>query len=298
MTMGRGRVLVLLGMLAGLCSGASFAADSTASPGLTAQQIVQKHLAARGGLQTWHAVQSMTWAGKMDAGSGDSAARSQRYVAETWGKKSPRVRAQAMAAAQKGETPNVQPATNQVQLPFMLEMKRPGKSRVELAFAGKTAIQVFDGKSGWMKRPYLNREDWEPFTAEQTKSQEGRWDLDGPLIDYAARGTKVALDGAEQVDGKDAYKLKLTLKNGTTQHIWIDQKTFLDVRVEGTPRRMDGKMRTVWINQRDFRSVQGVMVPFEMETVVDGYTDTHKMLLEKVTVNPPLDDALFVKPGA
>jgi outer membrane lipoprotein-sorting protein len=298
MTMCRRRVLVLAGMLAGLCSGASWAADNTAAAGLTAQQIVEKHLAARGGLQAWRGVQSMAWAGKMDAGSGDSSARSEKYIAETWGKQRAKVGAQAMAAASKGDNPNGKAASKQVQLPFVLEMKRPGKSRVELEFAGKTAIQVFDGKGGWMKRPYLNRDDWEPFTPEQVKSQEGKWELDGPLFNVAARGTKVALDGVDKVDGKDAYKLKLTLKNGTVQHVWIDQKSFLDVKVEGIPRQMDGKMHTVWINQRDFRSVQGVMVPFEMETVVDGYADTHKMLLEKVTVNPALDDALFVKPGA
>jgi hypothetical protein len=54
----------------------------------------------------------------------------------------------------------------------------------------------------------------------------------------------------------------------------------------------------VWTTQRDFRSVQGVKVPFEQETVVEGYPDRHKMQLEKVAVNPKLDDSRFMKPGA
>jgi outer membrane lipoprotein-sorting protein len=282
-----------MGALGGLCfSVALWAADVKAvSGGLTAEQIVQKHVAARGGLATWHAVHTMSWSGKMDAGIGDSVARSEAYVADTWGKNKAKMR----AAALKGETKE---APKQVQLPFVLEMKRPGKSRVELEFAGKTAIQVYDGKEGWMKRPYLNRDDWEPFTDEQAKASAGKWDLDGPLFDTAAKGTTVALEGVEKVDGNGAYKLKLTLKDGTVQHVWIDQKSFLDVKVEGSPRRMDGKMRTVWVTQRDFRSVQGVMVPFVLETAVDGYRETHKMTLEKVTLNPTLDDALFTKPRA
>jgi outer membrane lipoprotein-sorting protein len=291
----RGRVL--LGLLTALCvSAALWAADARAA-GLTAEQIVEKHVAARGGLAAWHAVQTMSWAGKMDAGVGDSVARSQNYLAQTWGAKSPKVRAAMVAAAKKGESPKEE-AAKQVQLPFVLEMKRPGKSRIELEFAGKTAIQVYDGKEGWLKRPYLNRNDWEPFSAEQVKASAGKWDMDGPLIDYAAKGTKVALEGAEKVDGRDAWKLKLTLKDGSVQHVWIDQKSLLDVKVEGTPRRMDGKMHTVWILQRDFRSVQGVMLPFEQETVVDGYPDRHRMQLEKVAVNPKLDDSRFVKPAA
>lgn len=283
------------GLMAALCAAAALWAAAGQALGLTADEIVAKHVAARGGAGAWHAVQTMSWAGKMDAGSGDSVARSQEYVAETWGKKSPKARAAALQATQKGEATK---AAKQVELPFVLEMKRPGKSRIELEFAGKTAIQVYDGKEGWMKRPYLNRDDWEPFSAEQLKASAGSWDMDGPLLDYAAKGTKVALAGVEKVDGKDAWKLQLTRRDGTVQHVWIDQKTFLDVRVEGIPRRMDGKMRTVWVNQRDFRSVQGVMVPFELETVVDGYPNSHKMTLEKVALNPPLDDARFVKPRA
>ena len=58
------------------------------------------------------------------------------------------------------------------------------------------------------------------------------------------------------------------------------------------------RMRTVWVTQRDFRSVQGLRVPFVLETAVDGYADTHKMFIDKVALNPKLDDALFVKPKA
>jgi hypothetical protein len=55
-------------------------------------------------------------------------------------------------------------------------------------------------------------------------------------------------------------------------------------------------MRTVWVYQRDFRPVQGVMVPFVLETAVDGYKDTHKMVIDKVSLNPVLDDAMFARP--
>ena len=289
---------LLLGIFASLCLPAAlWAADGKTAPaGLTAAQIVDKHVAARGGLQAWHAVQTMSWAGKMEAGAGDSAARSVNLVRNSFNAGG-RKETGALAAAEKAADANKEDAQKQVELPIVLEMKRPAKSRVEVGFAGKTAIQVYDGKSGWMMRPFLNRDDWEPFTAEQAKSQIGKWELDGPLFDTAAKGTQVALEAVEPVQGHDAYKLKLTLKDGTVQHVWIDTQSFLDVKVEGTPRRMDGRMRMVWVYQRDFRPVQGVMVPFVQETAVEGYRDTHKMLLEKVAVNPKLDDARFVKPG-
>jgi hypothetical protein len=68
--------------------------------------------------------------------------------------------------------------------------------------------------------------------------------------------------------------------------------------VEGLPKRMDGKMHPVYVYQRDFRPVQGVIIPFVLETQVDGYPDTHKTLVEKAAINPPLDAAAFSKPHA
>jgi len=296
--MSSSRRQILLGLLAGLCVTPALWAAEGKAEGLTAEQIAERHVAARGGLAAWRAVQTMSWAGKMEADSGNSVARSQAYVAQMWDKRSPAARGAAMQAAEKGEAANPK-AAKPVQLPFVLEMKRPGKSRIELEFAGKTAIQVYDGTQGWMKRPYLNRDDWEAFSAEQAKASAGTWNLDGPLIDYASKDTKVALAGVEKIDGSDAYVLEVIHKDGTVQHVWIDQKSFLDVKVEGMPRRMDGKMRAVWVTQRDFRQVDGgVKVPFVQETAVEGYRETHKMQLEKVAVNPKLDDMRFVKPGA
>jgi len=289
---------IIFGCLTLLCVAPAFPATDSKTEALTAEQVAEKHVAARGGLAAWRSVQSMSWAGSMEANSGNSVARSQAYVAQMWDKRNPTARGAALQAAQKEDAANP-PAAKAVELPFVLEMKRPGKSRIELEFAGKTAIQIYDGKQGWMKRPYLNRDDWEAFSAEQARASVGSWNMDGPLIDYAAKGSKLALEGVEKIDGNDAYKLKVTHKDGMVQHVWIDQKSFLDVKVEGTPRRMDGKLRSVWVMQRDFRQVDGgVRIPFAQETAVDGYRETHKVQLEKVAVNPKLDDTRFVKPGA
>jgi len=267
------------------------AADTqTAAAKLTAAQIVDKTIAAQGGLQAWRSVQTLSWSGKMDAGAGDSAARSQRFVQ----------RVAPTRNMQNGPmmAPDKTDKSQQVQLPFVMKMKRGRKSRLEIEFAGKTAVQVYDGTNGWKVRPFLNRNDVEPFTADEAKSQAQQADLDGPLVDYAVKGTKVDLDGIEKVEGRDAYKLKLTQKSGDVRHVWIDAQNFMEVKIEGTPRRMDGKMRPVVIYLRDYKSVQGLMVPYVMETAVEGYKETHKMVIESVAVNPKLEDTLFSKPEA
>lgn len=230
------------------------AAAPKASAALTAAQIVERDVAARGGLQSWRAVQTISYAGKMEAG----------------GKQN-------------------------VQLPFLLEMKRPRKTRVEIEFQGDKAIQIYDGYKGFKFRPFLGRRDVEPYSADELKAASSEPDLDGFLVDYAAKGTQVTLEGVEKVEGRDAYKLKLTMKSGQVRHLWVDADSFLDVKIEGTPRRMDGRMRPVEIYYRDYRSVNGLVVPYVLETAVQGVKKSHKMIIESVVVNPKLDDSRFTQ---
>jgi len=290
----RSKAAVFMSILVsvGLAHAVAVAQSKPAPAGLSVAQIVDKHVAARGGLQAWRDVQTLSVSGKLDAGTPDSIERSARLARQGVGASVKR--AERAAAAESDKTAAAQ--AQQVQLPFRLEMKRPRKSRLEIDFASKTAVQVYDGQNGWKLRPYLNRDDVEPFTAEEAKSEEAKADLEPPLVDYAAKGSRVALEAMEPVDGHNAYKLKLTLKNGDVQHIWVDAQSFLDVKAEGVPRRMDGKMRTVWIYQRDFRAVQGLMVPYLYETANEGNPHTHRMVIESVAVNRTLEDARFAKP--
>lgn len=261
-------------------------APSAAPAGsLTAEQIVSRNIAARGGQQAWKAVQTLQFTGKVEAGKPDSVDRSNALMAQE--------------KMYRGKLPAGRPENEaQVQLPFTLDVKRPHKSRMEVTFAGKTAWQVYDGEHGWKFRPFLNRNDVEPFTADEAKSERFQDAMEGPLFDYAAKGSKVSLEKREAVDGSDAYKLKLVARDGSTRYVWVDARTFLDVKVQGVPRRMDGKLHDVYVAQRDFRQVQGVMLPFVIETSVDGYPDRHKMLIDNAAVNPKLEDALFEKPRA
>jgi outer membrane lipoprotein-sorting protein len=261
-------------------------------PKLTAAQVLDKHIAARGGAQAWKAVQALQLSGKIDAGKGDNYARAVKMVNASKKAGGKGTAAEIAAANDPKE------GAKQIELPFTLDLKRSNKTRLEVAFAGKTAVQVYDGQHGWKLRPFLNRTDVEPFTKDEAKTEAARDDLDGPLIGAAAKGTRVEMDGAELVEGQPAYRLKVTQKNGDVKHVWIDARTFLDVKMDGFPRHMDGKMHNVCVYQRDFRPVQGVMIPFMMETAVDGYPDTHKMTIEKASVNPQFDDALFAKPHA
>lgn len=237
-------------------------------PPLTAEQIVERNVTARGGLAAWKAVQTMSWKGKMGAGG------------TTY-----------MTVSAKGRLQ--QKEREEMQLPYRLEFKRPLKSRLELDFNGQTAVQVYDGVKGWKWRPYLGRDEWQPYSADELRQAAAEPGIDGYLIDHAGKGAKVELAGTDKVEGHAAYKLKVTRKDGQVRQVWVDGQSFLELKVDGAPRRLDGKLHAVAVYLRDYKQDQGLMVPHLQETVVQGVPKNEKVTIESVTLNPPLDDARF-----
>lgn len=222
---------------------------------MSAPQIVERNVEARGGLQAWRAVNSMTMSGLIEAGGKKNTA-----------------------------------------LPFVMTMKRPHKSRFEIRFNEQTAFQVYDGTQGWKVRPFLGRNEVESYTPAEAKSAAASAELDGPLVDYVSKGSTVALQGMETVEGHRAYVLKLTTKDHAARHIWIDASSFLELKIDGEPRKLDGRLHDVAIFYRDYRKENGLVVPHVLETIVKGGKQTHKLTIESVKVNPPADDALFARP--
>jgi hypothetical protein len=284
-----GKTLVISAALS-MALGALAADTPSSRPTLSADEVVARNVQARGGLKAWRAVQTLSWSGKMGAGGNQRT---------------------PLPVQVPGKGPNkltVPPRPKEeAQLPFQMDMERVRKVRLELQFNGQTAVQVYDGTNGWKVRPYLNRHDVEPFTDDELKTASEQSDLDGLLVDYAAKGEKVELEGMEKVEDHDAYKLKVSLKDGRTVHVWIDARTFLEAKMEGTPRRLDGKMHPVEIYYRDFRAVHGLQIPFVLETRVlplsapgKAVRETHvppeQIVIEKVEVNPKFDASRFSKP--
>ena len=184
----------------------------------------------------------------------------------------------------------------EVRLPFEMSLKRPHKSRLEIHVKDQTAVQVYDGQQGWKLRPYLNRDDVESFTPDEAKAAAAEAELDGPLIDYARKGTRVDLAGTDTVEGHKAYKLHLTKADGRQLNLWIDATTFLDLKIDGEPRRLDNKVHKVAVFYRDYKAVKGLQVPMTLETVIEGVHSSRRISFQTVTVNPSLSEAMFTKP--
>jgi outer membrane lipoprotein-sorting protein len=179
--------------------------------------------------------------------------------------------------------------------PTTMVLKRPGMVRMEFTVQGMTGIQAYDGKDGWSVMPFQGKKDAEPMAADDVKELEDQADIDGPLMDYKAKGNTVEYLGKEKVEGSDAYKLKVTRKNGNVETSFIDADTGLEVKTI-TKTKMHGNEQEIENTYSDFRNVDGLVLPFAFEAGPVGSPQKQKITVDKIEINPDLSDGQFHMP--
>jgi hypothetical protein len=81
----------------------------------------------------------------------------------------------------------------------------------------------------------------------------------------------------------------------------------LETKMGGQPRRFDGVYHPVEVFFRDYHAVNGLVIPFVLETKVLPVAQigqkylapsipVEKTIIEKVAVNPNLEESRFAKP--
>jgi len=103
------------------------------------------------------------------------------------------------------------------------------------------------------------------------------------------------LDGVDTVDGRKAYRLSLKLPNGGERKMWIDVKTNLDIRLDRPATNPLKPGAPVSVYYRDYADADGIQVARSIETGV-GTGQGDKLVIDRVLVNPKLDDGTFALP--
>jgi hypothetical protein len=231
---------------------AAFTLSLTASA-QTADELVQKNIEAKGGMEKMKAIKTVRLTGKLDGGGGFTAVVGQ-------------------------------------------ENKRPNQVRETLILQGMTQVQAFDGSTAWEIRPFGGRKDPQLMGDDDVRDLLIDSDLDGPLVDYKAKGHQVEYLGHDVVDGDDALRLKVTLKNGDIIYYYLDPDTFLEIRTE---RRefVRGAVHDSVADFGSYKPVAGVMFPFSVNGgPKDDPTQWQSVTYEKIEANLPLQDSDFAVP--
>ena len=226
---------------------------AAAASGQTAEELVEKNIRARGGLEKMKSVKSMRMTGSMALG-GESA-------------------------------------------PTVLEFKRPGRLRWEFTLDGQTAIQAYDGTAGWAIMPFEGKTEPEKMPAEGIENFKRQADMDGPLVDYKAKGNRIELLGKGTAGGRDAWQLKVTAPDGEQRVVFLDAETGLQVKTVAR-KTVDGNEVEVVSVIGDYRDVDGLKLPHFFESSVTGVPETQSMKFDRIELNVPLEDSRFGMPKA
>lgn len=183
-----------------------------------------------------------------------------------------------------------------MQAPMHTEAKRPGKLRTEFTIQGMTGIQAVDGDTGWQIMPFMGKNEAEPMSEEELRNFKNQADIEGPLVDWKSKGHTVELVGTEEVEGADAYKLKINLKSGDEITAWIDAEFFLDLKWDITTT-MRGQPIKISVSFGDYKKVGDLTLPFSMAQTMEGIPGGQNITIKNYELNVDLPDERFKMPA-
>ena len=209
----------------------------------TADEIIQKHLDALGGLDKWKNVQTMKLLGSITA--------------------------QGM------------------EMPLTITTEQGKGMKVEFSMNGITGYQIVTDKAGWNYMPFGGQTKPEAMPDEMVKQMQDGLDIQGALVDYKAKGSKVVYLGKDDVEGTDCYKLKVTRSNGKEETMYIDATNYYHIRSK-SKLVANGKEVEETSNYGNFQKLpEGIVIPMTLD---DG---NGPVAFKTVEVNKPLAADVF-----
>lgn len=183
--------LALFAILApSLATPAAFAQEAAAEEAMTAGELIEKNLDAKGGREKIEAIETARIQGTM----------------------------------------TMQGPGGDMSAPFTMEWKAPDQMRFEMSLQGMTLVQAFDGESGWMINPFMGKATAEKMSDEDAEMFKEQADFHGPLIGWEEKGYTVEYAGEEEVEGTPTYKLVVTKPSGEKTTLFLDQEYFLEIK--------------------------------------------------------------------
>jgi hypothetical protein len=173
----------------------------------------------------------------------------------------------------------------------------PNKSRTLIkadlsAFgAGQLVVdQRFDGTNGYVLDTLQGNRD---ITGSQLETMKAN-SFPHPFLNYKESGVSVKLVGKEKVLDKDAFLLSFEPATGPPVKQYVDATTFMPLRtvIKATVPQFGEVEQNA--DPSDYRDLDGVKVPYKLrvESSVQGLTMTFTDIKQNVAVDPKL----FVKP--
>jgi len=224
----------------------------------TADEIIEKSIAAQGGRAAFQKIKTRTLSGTITLGT------------------------------PAGDIPGT----------IEIQNAAPNKTRTlikaDLTSLGAGPMQIdqrFDGATGYVLDSLQGDR---PISGNQLDNMKNGA-FPHPYLTYKASGASASLAGKEKMDGRDAFVVVFEPTSGSPIRSYIDAETYLPIatRVKTNLPQVGDLEQTS--HTSDYRDVDGVKLPFKIE--VSSALQSFTIVVNKVEHNTTIDDKLFVKPG-
>lgn len=178
-------------------------------------------------------------------------------------------------------------------MPMEMKIKKPDMFIMTVDVQGQKMIQAFDGQKGWMIAPWVSPDPQE-LAGDQLTQAKDQVNMEGELYNYEKKRSAAELGGKVNVDGKDAYRIKLTTKDGNVKDYFIDANTYLISKVKA---KVSAQGQTVDVEQimSDNKTIDGITMAMKIES--KSPMGSTIILMEEVKFNEKFDDAIFKQPA-
>jgi len=184
--------------------------------------------------------------------------------------------------------------------PIEIYAKAPNKSRtyikLDLSALGQGEIVVdqrFDGTTGYAINTMQGNSE---ITGNQLENMRNGA-FPNPLLKYKEAGMKIEVLPKEKVGDKELIVLQITPKAGSAARQFLDAESYLPIKMvmKVDVQQMGGEIEQT-TEFSDIREVDGVKIPFQMKITNPAQTIIIKV--NKVEHNTTIEDSIFVKPAA
>jgi outer membrane lipoprotein-sorting protein len=168
--------------------------------------------------------------------------------------------------------------------------KRPNMVRQEIQVKGELVVNAFDGITPWIINPATGTTRPIAISGPQAETIREQSHIDGPLVDYKARGYLLDLVGRESLDQARVFHLRLTSPGRQVTHVYLDETTGLELKLAADVGKV--KLEQTFA---DYRPVDGIQVAHLLRTFTNGIQQ-NEIRVETVEFNIRVDDVLFRMP--
>lgn len=155
----------------------------------------------------------------------------------------------------------------------------------EFTLDGHNGYIIITPNAGWYYNPLISQ-TIETISKNRLPAMQIDLDIAGPLIDYAEKGYKAGLNGKENIDGKDAYKIKITTNTGRYITYYLDTKTYLLIQTKQMSAGIGkgAEEKELATSFSDYKLIEGVMFAHTIISA-ESLTGTGSIKINKIELN-------------